>query len=79
MFSSSDDLLGEIHTTLAALADLECRYQIDQERLKQGSEMTSARERLTAERASRHHQEREPYIHRLNELEQRMRAQTFCR
>jgi hypothetical protein len=34
---SSYDLLGEIQVTLAALADLECRYEIVHERLQQGS------------------------------------------
>jgi hypothetical protein len=79
MFWSSDDLLGELQDTLAALADLECRHQIEQERLRQGSEPASEGERLCAERESRHHQEREPYLHRLNELERRMRALTSCR
>ena len=67
-FLSSDDLLGEIQATLSALADLECRYQIE-EQLKQSSEAASATKYLCSERASRHHQEREPYLHRLNELE----------
>jgi hypothetical protein len=79
MFWSSDDLLGELQDTLAALADLECRHQIEQERLKQGLEPASEGERLCAERESRHQQEREPYLHRLNELERRMRALTSCR
>ena len=41
-FLSSDDLLGEIQAILSALADLECRHQIEEEQLKQGSETTSA-------------------------------------
>ena len=79
MFWSSDDLLGEIQAALAALADLECRHQIEQERLRQGSKPASEGERLCAERESRHQQEREPYVHRLNELERRMRALTGYR
>jgi hypothetical protein len=79
MFWSSDDLLGELQDTLAALADLECRHQIEQERLRQGSEPASTRERFCAERESRHQQEREPYLHRLNELERRVRALTGYR
>jgi hypothetical protein len=79
MFWSSDDLLGEIQDTLAALADLECRHQMDQERLKQGAKPASEEERLWAECESRHQQEREPYLHRLNELERRMRALTGYR
>jgi hypothetical protein len=79
MFWSSDDLLGEIQGTLAALADLECRHQIEQEPLKQGSEPVSEGERFCAERESRHQEGREPYLHRLNELERRMQALTGCR
>ena len=35
-FWSPDDLLGEIQTTLAALADVEYRYERDRERLGNG-------------------------------------------
>jgi hypothetical protein len=79
MFCSPDDLLGEIQDTLAALADLECRHQIEQERLKQGSEPASDGERLCAERESFHQEEREPYLHRLNELQRQLLALTSCR
>ena len=79
MFESSDDLLGEIQTALAALADLECRYKMDREQIKLGSESASAREHLYAERESRHHQEREPYVHRLSELERRIGLRTSWR
>jgi hypothetical protein len=78
-FGYSDDLLGEIQTALAALADLECRYEMEREQLKLGSGSASARERLYAERESRHHRERQPYVHRLSELEGRMRARSPCR
>ncbi len=77
-FGYSDDLLGEIQTALAALADLECRYEVDWEQLKLGSESASVRERRCAERESRYHREREPYVHRLSELERRMRTRAFC-
>jgi hypothetical protein len=73
-FWYSDDPLGEIQTALAALADLECRYEMDREQLKLGSGSASAKEHLWAERESRHHRERELYVHRLSELERRMGA-----
>jgi hypothetical protein len=72
----SDDLLGEIQATLAALADLECSHEIDQERLKQGSSTDAAWQHLRVERERRHQQEREPYMQRLNQLQHRMRMLT---
>ena len=78
MIWSTDDLLGELQGTLAALADLECCYEADLERLKQGSEIDAARRHLYGERERRHQQEREPYIQRLNQLEHRVRALTSC-
>ncbi len=77
-FLSSDDLLGEIQATLSALADLECRYQIEKEQLKQRSEAASAMKHLCSERESRHRQERERYLHRLNELERCIQTLTSC-
>jgi outer membrane protein TolC len=72
----SDDLLGEIQATLAALADLECSYEIDQERLKQGSLTDVAWQHLRVERERRHQQECEPYMQQLNQLQHRMRILT---
>jgi hypothetical protein len=77
-FMSSDDLLGEIQATLSALADLECRYQIEEEQLKQSSKTASAMRHLCSERESRRHQEREPYLHRLNELERCIQTLISC-
>jgi hypothetical protein len=77
-FLSSDDLLGEIQATLSALADLECGYQIEEEQLKQSSETASVKKHLCSERENRHHQEREPYLHRLNELERCIQTLTSC-
>ena len=79
LFGSSDDLLGAIQSALAALADLECRYEMDREQLKLAPGSASTRERLCGERESRHHREREPYVHRLSELERHMRARTSWR
>jgi hypothetical protein len=73
-FSPPDDLLGEIQATLAAMADLECRYAMDQEQSKLGSGPDVARQDLCVERERRHQKERERYVQRLNELEHRMQA-----
>jgi hypothetical protein len=75
-FGYSDDLLGEIQTALAALADLECRYEIDREQIRLDLESPSTREHLCAERESRYRREREPYVHWLNELEHRIGARS---
>jgi hypothetical protein len=72
----SDDLLSEIQATLAALADLECSYEIDQERLKQSSSTDAAWQHLRVERERRHRQEREPYVQRLNQFHHRMQIFT---
>ncbi len=76
VFWPSDDVLGEIQATLAALADLDCNYQMDQEQMKQGAD--AARHHLYIEREKRYQQEREPYIQRLNQLEQSVRSLTSC-
>jgi hypothetical protein len=73
-FSLPDDLLGEIQATLAAMADLECRYTMDQERSKLGSSPDAARQDLCVERERDHQQERARYVQRLDELEHRMQA-----
>jgi hypothetical protein len=74
VFRSPDDLLHELQITLAALADIECRYERDCERIAQWPNPEATRARLRAERESRRCREREPYIRKLDRLQQRMRA-----
>ena len=76
-FWSPDDLLGEIQTTLAALADIEYRYERDRERLVQRFGPDAALQPLWVERERRYEAEREPYRHRLERLQQRMRRNLF--
>ena len=73
-FYPPDDLLGEIQVTLAAMADLECRYEMDQEQSKLGSVVDASRRAVCAEREKHHQQARERYVQRLNELEYRMKT-----
>ena len=73
-FYPPDDLLGEIQATLAAMADLECRYEMDQEQSQLGSVADASRRDVCAEREKHHQQARERYVQRLNELEYRMKA-----
>jgi DNA anti-recombination protein RmuC len=72
----SDELLSEVQATLAALADLECSYEQDQERLRRASTTEAAAQHIRAELEKRHQQEREAYAQRLDQLEHRMQALT---
>jgi hypothetical protein len=74
MIWPSDDLLGEIQATLAAMADLECRYEMDQEQSQLGSVADASRRDVCAERERLHQQAREHYVQRLNELEYRVQV-----
>jgi hypothetical protein len=76
MIWPSDDLLGEIQAALPALADLDCHYEADQERINQASAEKNTRQYLCVERETQYRQVRKPYVERLNELEHRMRAST---
>ncbi len=62
------DLTPEIQTTLAALADVETRHEIERERLERygGPE----KERLRCELAARHQAERTPLVQHLAFLQQ---------
>jgi hypothetical protein len=67
------DLSGlspEIRTTLAALSDMEARYESDREGLKGWSGPEAARERLLNRLEARHQREREPLVQQLAELHQ---------
>jgi hypothetical protein len=71
---SPDDLLHELQITLAALADIECSDERDCERIEQWSGSETTRARLRAERESRRGREREPYLQKPDELQDRIRA-----
>jgi len=75
---SHDELLAELQTTLAALADIECRYEADREAV--GPEVGSDEEKhhLSVACESRYREEREPYLRNLHELQRRMRTQLRC-
>ncbi len=74
LFSPPSDLLGEVQATLAAIADLDCCYAMDQERGALNSSADAAQSSLGVERERRHRQQRDYYVQRLNELERRMLA-----
>jgi hypothetical protein len=66
-----DDLLCELQTTLAALADLEVRYQVDREQLEACTGPEAIKMRFTAQLEEHHQREREPYVQRLADLHHR--------
>jgi hypothetical protein len=65
-------LCPEIQTALAALSDIEARYDSDREGLNGWSGPEAARERLLNRLDVRHQREREPLVRRLAELHQRL-------
>lgn len=77
VFWSQDDLLYELQTTLAALADVEYRYERDRERLVQRFGPGAVKQPLWTERERRHEAEREPYHRKLEQLQRRIRHGLF--
>jgi hypothetical protein len=73
-----DDLLLQLQSTLAALADIELRYQSDQERLQRGTGPEAIKTRFAAQLAERYQRDRTPYVQRLREL-QRLRDSAVFR
>jgi hypothetical protein len=66
-----DDLLPELQTMLAALADLEVRYEKDREQLTAWEGPKAAKGRFAAQLEQRHQRDREPYVQRLSDLQHR--------
>ncbi len=63
------DLLPQLQSTLAALADMELRYQSDQEQLQGWAGPEAIKTQFAAQLAERYQRERTPYVHRLTELQ----------
>jgi hypothetical protein len=74
-----DDLLDEIQTALAALADVEVRYGIDRKHVAAWTGPDSLQKRFAAQLEQRHQQEREPYVQRLSDLQHRTIASMALR
>ena len=70
---SSDDLLAEVQATLRALANVELRYEAAREQLERRAGPDIAKHGRFAELEARYRQEREPYLYRLDQLQQRIR------
>jgi hypothetical protein len=65
------NLLPELQRTLAALADVELRYEAARERLEQSS--FGVRRVCLSELNKHYRQKREPYTERLEQLQQQIR------
>jgi hypothetical protein len=63
------DLLPQIQSTLAALADIEVRYQSDQDQLQAWAGPKPIKTRFARQLAERYQRERSPYVQRLIELQ----------
>jgi hypothetical protein len=71
-----DDLLCDIQATLAALADIEVRYRVDQEQLQAWMGPEAIKERFAAQIEERYQRDRGLYDQRLAALRERMLAIT---
>jgi hypothetical protein len=67
-----EDLLPQLQSTLAALADIELRYQSDQEQIQGWAGPEAIKERFAAQLAERFQRVRNPYVQKLTELEHLM-------
>ena len=76
--ATHDSLRTETQQTLAALADIERRFEADRERLRRWTEASVETQDLWAECERRYQREREPHIHKLQRLERRMKAHLMC-
>ena len=70
---STDDLLEETRAILAILADIECRYEAECERLERSPGAEPLKRYLRAEWEIRRDRERAPLERRLEELEGKVR------
>jgi hypothetical protein len=72
-----DEVLHEIQSTLAALADVETRHELERERLDQWSGPGSLKRRVADELDSLRVRERAPITQRVERLEQQMKMAMF--
>jgi hypothetical protein len=75
--SYPDDLLPQLQSTLAALADIELRYHSDQGQLLEWAGPEAIKTRFAAQLAERYRRERAPYVQRLAELQLLMDRMAF--
>lgn len=69
-----DDLLPQLQQTLATLADLQLRYEIERDQLESWSGPQKIKDRFLAELEQRHRANREPLVLRLIQARQQAEA-----
>ena len=70
----ADHLLPALQSTLAALADLDTRYEIERDYLEGWPEPDEVKARLMAALEARWQRDREPIVQRLTRLEEQIGA-----
>lgn len=73
-----EDLLPELQRVLAALADLDARYETEREHLEEWSGPEEVKQRLLAELEQKHRATRGPYAMHVAELERQLAALLLC-
>lgn len=63
-----DELLAELQSTLAAMADIEVRYEMDRERLEACDGPEAMKQKFAIQLEERYQRDREPYVVRLADL-----------
>src|SRR4051794_26522446 len=70
----ADDLLPALQSTLASLADVDVRYEIERDYLEEWSGPEEVRQRLITALEAVWGRDREPIVQRLTQLEKQIRA-----
>ena len=70
----ADDLLPVLQSTLASLADLDIRHEIERDYLEEWSGPDEVKQRLMAALEARWQHDREPIVQRLTQLDEEIRA-----
>ena len=73
----SADLLSQLQSILAVLADIDVRFHSDQEQLQAWAGPEVIKTRFAAQLAERYQRERTPYIQKLTELQLLMNQMAF--
>ena len=73
-----EDLLPELQRVLAALADVDLRYETERDHLEDWSGPEEVKQRLLAELEQKHRATREPYGMWVAELERQLAALPLC-
>ncbi len=69
-----EELLSELQGMLKALADVEVRYERDRKRIQSSAKPNDVKERLSRDLEERRRRDREPFVKRIAEFEEKIRA-----